>query len=59
MLRDKHNVPGIIQYPFWQVTAENSKATYACINYGEAYCLKEEGRAGRYINKSNKINAIQ
>ena len=35
------NTPGIIKYPFWQMTAENPKATYACINYGEAYCPKE------------------
>lgn len=35
------NTPGIIKYPFWQMTAENPKATYACINYGEAYCPKK------------------
>ena len=26
------NTPGIIKYPFWQMTAENQKAIYACIN---------------------------
>lgn len=31
-----YNTPGIIKYPFWQLTAQNPKATYACINYGEA-----------------------
>lgn len=31
------NTPGIIKYPFWRYTAENPQATYACINYGEAY----------------------
>ena len=31
------NTPGIIKYPFWQMTAQNPKAVYACINYGEAY----------------------
>lgn len=36
-----YNTPGIIKYPFWQMTAENPKATYACINYGEACCPKE------------------
>ena len=41
MVRNKHNTPVIIKYPFWQMTAENPKATYACINYGEAYCPKE------------------
>jgi NAD-dependent SIR2 family protein deacetylase len=30
------NTPGIIKYPFWQMTALNSNATYACINYGQA-----------------------
>ena len=41
MVRKKHNTPGIIKYPFWQMMAENPKATYACINYGEAVCPKE------------------
>ncbi len=35
------NTPGIIKYPFWRMTAENLKAVYACINYGEAVCPKE------------------
>ena len=30
------NTPGIIKYPFWQMTYGNPKAVYACINYGEA-----------------------
>lgn len=32
-----YNTPGIIKYPFWQMTAENPKAIYACVNYGEAF----------------------
>ena len=36
MARNKHNTLGIIKYPFWQMTAENPKAKYVCINYGEA-----------------------
>lgn len=36
-----YNTPVIIKYPFWQMTAKNPKATYACINYGEAVCPKE------------------
>lgn len=36
-----YNTPAIIKYPFWRMTAKNSKATYACINYGEAVCPKE------------------
>ncbi|MCI8566864.1 MAG: Sir2 silent information regulator family NAD-dependent deacetylase [Lachnospiraceae bacterium] len=31
------NTPGIIKYPFWQMTAANPKAIYACVNFGEAY----------------------
>lgn len=31
------NTPGIIKYPFMQMTAENPKAIYACINMNEAY----------------------
>lgn len=30
------NTPVIIKYPFWKMTAQNPKSTYACINYGEA-----------------------
>lgn len=35
------NTPVIIKYPFWKMTAENPKAVYACINYGEAVCPRE------------------
>lgn len=30
------NTPGIIKYPFWQMAASNPRATYACVNLGEA-----------------------
>ncbi|MCD7811625.1 MAG: Sir2 silent information regulator family NAD-dependent deacetylase [Ruminococcus sp.] len=30
------NTPGIIKYPFWQMTAENHDATFVCLNYGQA-----------------------
>ena len=36
-----YNTPGIIKYPFWQMTANNPKAIYACVNYGEAVCPDE------------------
>ncbi|MDY6367543.1 MAG: Sir2 silent information regulator family NAD-dependent deacetylase [Clostridia bacterium] len=32
------NTPVIIKYPFWRMTYANPKATYVCINYGEAIC---------------------
>ncbi|EET61430.1 hypothetical protein BRYFOR_06605 [Marvinbryantia formatexigens DSM 14469] len=35
------NTPGIIKYPFWQMTAENKEAVYVCINKGQAYAPKE------------------
>lgn len=31
------NTPGIIKYPFWQMTARNPCAAYACINLTEAF----------------------
>lgn len=33
-----NNTPSIIKYPFWRMTAQNSKAIYACVNEGEAVC---------------------
>jgi NAD-dependent SIR2 family protein deacetylase len=33
-----YNTPGIIKYPFWQMTAQNSKAVYACLNRSKAMC---------------------
>lgn len=36
-----YNTPVIIKYPFWQMTARNPRAIYACINYGQAVCPKE------------------
>ena len=35
------NTPGIIKYPFWQMTYQNPKATYACINYGDTAAPRE------------------
>lgn len=35
------NTPVIIKYPFWRMTRENESAVYACLNYGEAFCLEE------------------
>ena len=36
-----YNTPVIIKYPFWNMTAKNSDATYTCINYGEAVCPED------------------
>ena len=35
------NTPGIIKYPFWQLTAQNKNALYICINLGESFCPDE------------------
>lgn len=35
------NTPVIIKYPFWQMTAKNERATYACVNLGEAVAPTE------------------
>ena len=57
-----YNTPGIIKYPFWQMTAKNPKAVYACINRQEAVCPKEiqrqsiciEGDIGEILQNLNK-----
>lgn len=36
-----YNTPGIIKYPFWQRVARNRRATYACLNVGEAVVPEE------------------
>lgn len=38
------NTPVIIKYPFWQMTAKNSNAVYACINKGQTFCPQEIDR---------------
>ena len=36
-----YDTPVIIKYPFWQMTAKNPNAIYACINQGQAVCPQE------------------
>ena len=50
------NTPGIIKYPFWQMTAANPLATYACVNYGEAVAPREI--LGRSILVDGDIDAV-
>lgn len=45
-----YNTPGIIKYPFWDITAQNTKAVYTCINYGEATCPAEIEKQAICIN---------
>lgn len=35
------NTPGIIKYPFWQMTAQNPNAVYACLNLKDASAPRE------------------
>nr|MBQ4456122.1 Sir2 silent information regulator family NAD-dependent deacetylase [Clostridia bacterium] len=57
-----YNTPGIIKYPFWQMTAKNPDATYACVNYGEAVCTEDireqsiciDGDIGQVIEELRK-----
>lgn len=56
MVHNKHNTPGIIKYPFWQMTANNPRATYVCINQGQAVCPKEIQRQGIWIDED--IDAV-
>ena len=58
-----YNTPAIIKYSFWQMTAKNSKAVYACVNFGEAFCPKQIQSQSICINidihnflRSNKAN---
>ena len=37
------NTPGIIKYPFWNMTVRNRNARYACVNLGEAYFPEQLG----------------
>ena len=53
-----YNTPVIIKYPFWQMTAKNPNATYACVNNGQAICPPEIRHKSICINDdiSNVIN---
>ena len=51
-----YNTPVIIKYPFWQMTAKDPDATYACINYGEA--VTPEEIAGRSICIDGDIGEV-
>lgn len=44
------NTPVIIKYPFWQMTAQNKRAVYVCINYGEAICPPNIAKQSLCIN---------
>ena len=45
------NTPGIIKYPFWQMTADNDKAVYACVNFGQAGAPRDIRERSIVINE--------
>ena len=47
------NTPGIIKFPFWQMTREWPDAFYVCINLGEAYVPSRD----KYEDKSLCIDS--
>ena len=44
------NTPGIIKYPFWQQVYKNPKASYICINQGQAYVPQEIEKRSLCLN---------
>ena len=38
---NEYITPVICKYPFWQMTKDNPKAVYACLNFNDAYCPVE------------------
>jgi NAD-dependent SIR2 family protein deacetylase len=46
-----YNTPGIIKYSFWNMVKKWPAATYACLNYGEAYAPDEIAQKSICINE--------
>lgn len=61
-----YNTPVIIKYPFWQMTAKNPRAVYACVNYGDAAAPREiekqavciDGDIGEVLKKLSGKRAL-
>lgn len=49
------NTPGIIRYPFWQMTYRNPEARYACINLEAAYAPAEIARRSLCISSDLSV----
>lgn len=45
------NTPVIIKFPFWHRTFANPEASYACLNYGEAFCPADIAARSVCINR--------
>lgn len=50
------NTPVIIKYPFWKMTYENPRATYACINFED--CFYPSDIADRIIFVKSDIKTV-
>ena len=46
-----YNTPTIVKFSFWQMTYDWPNATYACLNYGEAYAPDEIKRKSICVNR--------
>lgn len=49
------NTPGIIKYPFWQMTYRNPDARYACVNLEAAYAPAEIARRSLCISSDLSV----
>ena len=49
------NTPGIIKYPFWQMTYRNPEARYVCINLEAAYAPAEIARRSLCISSDLSV----
>lgn len=56
MVSNKHNTPGIIKYPFWNMAYDWRDAVYVCLNMGEAAAPEEIKHNSICIN--NDINTV-
>ena len=56
VVRNKHNTPSIIKYPFWHLTLQGRQAVYACVNTGQALAPQALGR--RAICVDGDIGAV-
>jgi hypothetical protein len=45
-----YNTPGIVKYSFWHMVNDWRDATYACLNFGEAYAPAEITKKSICIN---------
>lgn len=45
-----YNTPSIVKYSFWRMTHDWPNATYACLNYGEAFAPDEIKRKSICVN---------